>query len=127
MSLCKDLLCKDQNGIMLWILEIPGSSEELPTLCTGKLFYTSEKHPWGTGGSREQKPSLVAVTAHSPQLVSKKKRQFEVLGRESRCLCPHENFNEMLKGSLMVVGWGGLITAAKQHSGWRNLATKIDL
>lgn len=91
---------------MLWKLEIPGYSEEVPTLCTGKLFHTLEEHPQSTEGGREQKPQSVAVTAHRPQPVLKKKSQLEVLGRESRCLCPCDKFHKMMKGSLIAGGWG---------------------
>lgn len=67
---------------MLWKLEIPSGSEEVPTLCTGELFHTSEEHPWGTGGGGQQEPSSAAVTAHASQFVPKRKRQLEVLGRK---------------------------------------------
>jgi len=94
--------CKAQNGIMLWKLEIPGGSEKVPTLCIGKLFHTSQKHPWATGGGKKQNPQSVTVTAHPSQLVPKRKRQLEVSGRERRCMCPHEKFCKMLKGSLIA-------------------------
>lgn len=73
----RELSRKDQNSTMLWKLEIPGDSEEVPTLCTGKLFHTLEEHPQSTEGGREQKPQSVAVTAHHPQPVLKKKSQLE--------------------------------------------------
>ena len=76
---------------------------------TYTLHWKTVPHIRGTSSGyrrRWRAEATVTVTAHPPQLVPKRKRQLEVLGRERRCLCPHDKFHKMLKGSL-IVEWGG--------------------